>query len=192
LINGSSIISYPFSQSKEAKRDAPPLCATYGDWIPPKQRKASQKDRCNAIGCMGHLPFENMKTALGPDLVKVKTLFAALIFFLIENIYFDVILSSSHKYHHNNLFFFFSLSLILKKVTDFVTVLRHPVKLFISEYYYIRDQLSKPSPSLQFVGDAKLLKLMMGGMTLAEYLDYVSRIVKHGNSGLRSAFNRQT
>jgi hypothetical protein len=78
------------------------------------------------------------------------------------------------------------------KVTDFVTVLRHPVKLFISEYYYIRDQLSKPSPSLQFVGDTHLLKLMMGGMSLAEYVDYYSRIVKHGRSGLGSAFNRQT
>jgi len=129
------------------KKDAPPLCATYGAWTPPKQRKQAQKNRCTALGCMGHLPFENMKTALGADILKV---------------------------------------------TDFVTVLRHPVKLFISEYYYIRDQLSKPSPSLQFVGDSQLLKLMMGGMSLAEYVEYNYRIVKHGQSGLGSAFNRQT
>ena len=48
------------------------------------------------------------------------------------------------------------------QVTDFVTILRHPVKLFISEYYYIREQLSLPAPSLQFVGDPELLSLMAG------------------------------
>ena len=47
-------------------------------------------------------------------------------------------------------------------MTDFVTILRHPVKLFISEYYYIREQLSLPAPSLQFVGDPELLSLMAG------------------------------
>jgi len=135
------------SGGESSQQDRPPLCATYGDWTMPKHRKPSHLGRCTAIGCMGHLPFENMRTALGAELLKV---------------------------------------------TDFVTVLRHPVKLFISEYYYIRDQLSKPTPSLQFVGDPELLKQMMGGMPLEEYCEYVRTIVKHGRSGLGSAFNRQT
>jgi len=54
-----------------AKGDAPPLCATYGAWTPPKQRKEAHMGRCTAIGCMGHLPFENMRTALGGNLLKV-------------------------------------------------------------------------------------------------------------------------
>jgi hypothetical protein len=134
-------------QQQGGSGDAPPLCATYGSWTMPKHRKPAHMGRCTAIGCMGHLPFENMRTALGGELLKV---------------------------------------------TDFVTVLRSPAKLFISEYYYIRDQLSKPQPSLQFVGDPELLKQMMGGMPLEEYTEYVRTIVKHGRSGLGSAFNRQT
>ena len=80
----------------------------------------------------------------------------------------------------------------LAQVTDFVTILRHPVRLFISEYYYIREQLSAEQPSLQFVGDPELLTRMSGGMSLAEYTDYTAKLVKHGRSGLGSAFNRQT
>jgi hypothetical protein len=70
-------------------------------------------------------------------------------------------------------------------------MVRHPVKLFISEYYYIKEQLAQPQPSLQFVGDPELLSLMAGGMPLADYVAYTARLVKHGSSGLGSAFNRQ-
>ena len=55
-----------------------------------------------------------------------------------------------------------------------------PVKLFVSEYYYIMEQLRRPEPSLQFVGDPALLKQMLGGMPLAEYVEYTARLVKHG------------
>ena len=127
--------------------NAPPLCATYGKWVAPKERRPALKQRCTALGCLGHLPHEAMRSALGGELLKR---------------------------------------------TDFITVLRHPVKLFVSEYYYVLDQLKRPHPSLQFVGDKALLAQMMGGMTLSEYLEYHRRIVKHGQSGLGSAFNRQT
>jgi hypothetical protein len=116
--------------------DAPPLCATYGAWTEPKQRKPAHQARCTAIGCLGHLPFETMRAALGSDLLRA---------------------------------------------TDFVTVLRRPAALFVSEYYYVRDQLSLPGGgSLQFVGDPELLTLMAGGMSLEEYVGYTSKLVKHG------------
>ena len=124
------------SQDPRQKSDAPPLCATYGAWTEPKKRKVAHQGRCTAIGCLGHLPFENMRAALGGELLKA---------------------------------------------TDFITVLRKPTALFVSEYYYIRDQLSLPGGgSLQFVGDPELLTLMAGGISLAEYVAYTSKLVKHG------------
>ena len=127
--------------------DSPPLCATYGGWVAPKERRPALKQRCTALGCLGHLPHDAMRTALGGEILKR---------------------------------------------TDFVTILRDPVKLFVSEYHYILDQLGRTDPSLQFVGDPPLLRQMMGGMPLTEYVDYNARLVKHGRSGLGSAFNRQT
>jgi hypothetical protein len=38
--------------------------------------------------------------------------------------------------------------------------MRHPVELFVAEYEYIRSELAKASPSLQFVQDQALRDAM--------------------------------
>ena len=80
-----------------------------------------------------------------------------------------------------------------------VVLLRDPVALFVSEYYYILTQIERPSPSLQFVTDLALLRRMERGMTLNEYVEYWEKVAglpaahADGDSAaLGIAPNRQT
>lgn len=73
------------------KASAPPLCATFGDWVRPRDRKGPDVNRCTVLGCvfqkcaavylirpvdypvsprcgLGHLTLPRMKEAFGPDL----------------------------------------------------------------------------------------------------------------------------
>jgi len=50
---------------------APPLCATYGDWVRPKDRKGADIHKCTVLGCgLGHLTLPRVREAIGPDLFK--------------------------------------------------------------------------------------------------------------------------
>jgi len=50
-------------------KEAPPLCATFGNWVRPKDRLGPDKHRCTVLGCgLGHLTLPRMKEAFGPML----------------------------------------------------------------------------------------------------------------------------
>lgn len=66
---------------------------------------------------------------------------------------------------------------------------RHPVDLFVSEYYYIASEVLKSNPSLQFVQDPILREKMRKGMTLKQYTSYPHQHHDwHGASTNRQAF----
>ena len=74
-------------------------------------------------------------------------------------------------------------------VRTVVVVLRHPVALFVEEFAYIRSELRKANPSLQFVQDQTLRDAMKMGMTLEGYAAYPHEHHDwHGAATNRQAF----
>ena len=77
----------------------------------------------------------------------------------------------------------------LLRRTVVVVVLRHPVALFVEEFAYIRSELRKANPSLQFVQDQTLRDAMKMGMTLEGYAAYPHEHHDwHGAATNRQAF----
>ena len=56
-------------KAANATSDAPPLCATYGDWVSPRKRQPRDLARCTALGCLGHATLPRMQSALGPEIL---------------------------------------------------------------------------------------------------------------------------
>lgn len=61
-----------FYEECKSKRDNhPPLCATFGEWIRPKDRSREELTRCTVLGCgLGHLTLPRIKEAVGIELLK--------------------------------------------------------------------------------------------------------------------------
>jgi len=123
---------------------SPPRCAPYGNWTHPQHRAAPDANRCEALGCLGHLTLPRLRLAFG-----------------------DALLERTYT----------------------IALLRDPVDLFVSEYHYIRAELEKAVPSLQFVQDQALLGRMRGGMSLADYVAFPHKSHDwHGCAVNRQAF----
>lgn len=86
--------------------------------------------------------------------------------------------------------------------TDIVVLLRHPVKVFVSEFHYIKAQLRSSEPSLQFVQDPHLLSRMAPSARrrrhttpisrLEQYVDYVTDWHERDNTTGYSAFRKKS
>jgi len=54
----------------KAAGTAPPLCATFGDWVRPRDRTGSDAHKCTVLGCgLGHLTLPRIRDAMGPALL---------------------------------------------------------------------------------------------------------------------------